>query len=93
MTNDEKKELIQKIETENAQTKVFRELVGEEFVDHILKARAEALNLAESLSESLYYGGQLYVNMGDFADMVEHLVALEKRVKLRDVPTHLLEED
>jgi len=50
---------------------------------------SEAQSIAESLSETLFWGGQLYINAGDFATMMEHIRELHRLIKIEDVPEHL----
>jgi hypothetical protein len=92
MTNDERKEALKYFEDVNAEVQKFREMIGEESTYDIERAHGEAINIAESLSESLYYGHAPYIDMNDFVDLMRHLVALKERIREREIPIHLLED-
>jgi len=89
MDAERKKELRLEAEARNKQAIGWREQLGDKNVKHIEGALSEALSIAESLSETLYWGGQLYINAGDFATMMEHIRELHRLVKIEDVPEHL----
>ena len=89
MDAERKKELRLEAEARNKQAIGWREQLGDKNVKHIEGALSEALSIAESLSETLYWGGQLYINAGDFATMMEHIRGLHNLIKIEDVPEHL----
>ena len=89
MDEERKKELRLEAEARNKQAIGWREQLGDKNVKHIEGALSEAQSIAESLSETLFWGGQLYINAGDFATMMEHIRELHRLVKIEDVPEHL----
>ena len=89
MDEERKKELRDDIILRNEQADSWRKQLGDKNVKHIEGALSEAQSIAESLSETLFWGGQLYINAGDFATMMEHIRELHRLVKIEDVPEHL----
>jgi hypothetical protein len=89
MDEERKKEVRLELESRNKQALGWREQLGDKNVKHIEGALSEAQSIAESLSETLYWGGQLYINAGDFATMMEHIRGLHNLIKIEDVPEHL----
>ena len=89
MDAERKKELRLETEARNKQAIGWREQLGEENVKHIEEAFNEARSIAESLGESMFWGGQLYLNAGDFATMMGHIQSLNRLIKIEEIPEHL----
>lgn len=89
MDAERKKELRDDITLRNEQADRWRKQLGDKNVKHIEDALSEAQSIAESLGESLLWGGQLYINAGDFATMMEHIRELHRLIKIEEIPEHL----
>ena len=89
MDEERKKELRNELEARNKQAIGWREQLGDENVKHIEGALSEAQSIAESLSDSLVWGGQIYLNAGDFASMMGHIRELHRVIKIEEMPEHL----
>lgn len=89
MDEERKKEYRDAITSRNKQAIGWREQLGDENVKHIEGAFSEAKSIAESLGETLFWGGQLYINAGDFAMMMEHIRELHKLINIEEIPEHL----